>query len=123
MIAAARSVGTLVASLVGAAFATNVLASNQYIAVVLPGRMFRKAFEDQGLAPVILSRALGDSGTVTSPLIPWNCCGAYMAATLGIATISFVPFCFFNILNPIVAIVFAILGIRMLSPRAPSRNI
>jgi Na+:H+ antiporter, NhaC family len=117
LIAAARSVGALVASLVGAAFATNVLASDQYIAVVLPGRMFRKAFQDQGIAPVVLSRALGDSGTVTSPLIPWNSCGAYMAATLGITATSFVPYCFFNLLNPLVSILFAIFGIRMLTAK------
>ena len=83
VIAAARSAGALVATLVAAAFGTNVLASDQYIAVVLPGRMFRGAFEARGLAPVVLSRTLGDSAAVTSPLIPWNSCGAYMAATLG----------------------------------------
>ena len=114
LIAAARSVGALVATLVGAAFATNVLASDQYIAIVLPGRMFRGAFEARGLAPVVLSRALGDSATVTSPLIPWNSCGAYMAATLGVATTSYVPFAFFNLLNPLVTIAFAFLGFRML---------
>jgi NhaC family Na+:H+ antiporter len=114
LIAAARSVGALVATLVGAAFATNVLASDQYIAIVLPGRMFRSAFDRRGLAPVVLSRALGDSATVTSPLIPWNSCGAYMAATLGIATTSFAPFCFFNILNPLITIAFGFLGLRML---------
>ena len=114
VIAAARSVGALVTTLVGAAIATNVLASDQYIAVVLPGRLFRGAFQERGLSPVVLSRALGDSGTVTSPLIPWNSCGAYMAATLGVATTAFLPFCFFNILNPVVTIVFAFLGIRML---------
>ncbi len=121
MIAEVRSIGALVATLVGAAFATNVLASDQYIAVVLPGRMFRNAFEKRELAPVVLSRALGDSGTVTSPLIPWNSCGAYMAATLGIATTAFLPFCFFNILNPLVSIGFAVLGLRML--RTHLRNI
>ena len=114
VIAAARSVGALVATLVGAAFATNVLASDQYIAVVLPGRMFRRAFAERGLAPVVLSRALGDSLTVTSPLIPWNSCGAYMAATLGVAATSFVPFAFFNLLNPLISIAFAFLGFRML---------
>lgn len=119
VIAAARSVGRLVATLVGAAFATNVLASDQYIAVVLPGRMFRAAFAERGLAPVVLSRALGDSATVTSPLIPWNSCGAYMAATLGVATTSFLPFAFFNLLNPLVAIAFAFLGLRMLRGQKP----
>ncbi len=114
LIAAARSGGALVATLVGAAFGTNVLASDQYIAVVLPGRMFRPAFEKHGLAPVVLSRTLGDSAAVTSPLIPWNSCGAYMAATLGVATTSYLPYAFFNLLNPFVSIAFAFLGLRML---------
>ena len=114
LIAAARSAGALVATLVGAAFGTNVLASDQYIAVVLPGRMFRRAFAERGLAPVVLSRTLGDSAAVTSPLIPWNSCGAYMAATLGVATTSYVPFAFFNLINPLVSIAFAFLGLRML---------
>lgn len=114
VIAAARSTGALVAALVGAAISTNVLASDQYIAVVLPGRMFRGAFAERGLKPVVLSRALGDSGTVTSPLIPWNSCGAYMAATLGVAATAYVPFAFFNLLNPLISIAFAFLGVRML---------
>lgn len=114
LIARARSGGALVATLVGAAFGTNVLASDQYIAVVLPGRMFRPAFERRGLAPVVLSRTLGDSAAVTSPLVPWNSCGAYMAATLGVATTSYLPFAFFNLLNPVVSVAFAYLGLRML---------
>ena len=76
--------------------------------------MFRPAFEARGLAPVVLSRTLGDSAAVTSPLVPWNSCGAYMAATLGVATTSYVPFAFFNLINPLVAIAFAFLGFRML---------
>ena len=122
LIAAARSTGALVATLVGAAFATNVLASDQYIAVVLPGRMFRGAFERRGLAPVVLSRALGDSAAVTSPLIPWNSCGAYMAATLGVATTSYLPFAFFNILTPLITVAFAFLGFRMLGPKLDHRE-
>ncbi len=114
LIARARSGGALVATLVCAAFGTNVLASDQYIAVVLPGRMFRPTFEERGLAPVVLSRTLGDSAAVTSPLIPWNSCGAYMAATLGVATTAYLPFAFFNLLNPFVSIAFAFLGLRML---------
>jgi len=120
-IRAAKSLGALVATLVGAAFTTNVLASDQYIAIVLPGRMFRRAFEERGLAPVVLSRAVGDSATVTSPLIPWNSCGAYMAATLGVATIAFLPFCFFNIINPLITILFAAIGFRMLRVQKPPR--
>jgi NhaC family Na+:H+ antiporter len=114
LIARARSGGALVSTLVGAAFGTNVLASDQYIAVVLPGRMFRPAFEARGFAPVVLSRTLGDSAAVTSPLVPWNSCGAYMAATLGVATTAYVPFAFFNLINPFVSIAFAFLGLRML---------
>ena len=114
LIAAARSGGTLVATLVAAAFGTNLLASDQYIAVVLPGRMFRRAFTERGLAPVVLSRTLGDSAAVTSPLIPWNSCGAYMAATLGVATTTYAPFAFFNLINPLISIAFAFLGLRML---------
>ena len=114
LIAAARSGGDLVATLVAAAFGTNVLASDQYIAVVLPGRMFRSAFEARGLAPVVLSRTLGDSAAVTSPLIPWNSCGAYMAATLGVATTTYLPYAFFNLINPLASIAFAFLGLRML---------
>ena len=129
LIAAARSGGALVATLVGAAFGTNVLASDQYIAVVLPGRMFRPAFEKRGYAPVVLSRSLGDSAAVTSPLIPWNSCGAYMAATLGVATTAYLPYAFFNLLNPLVSITFAFLGLRMMrrvtplpSPPRPARR-
>jgi NhaC family Na+:H+ antiporter len=114
LIAAARSGGALIATLVGACFGTNVLGSDQYIAVVLPGRMFRSAFRTRGLAPVVLSRTLGDSAAVTSPLIPWNSCGAYMAATLGVATTSYLPFAFFNLINPLVSIAFGFLGLRML---------
>jgi NhaC family Na+:H+ antiporter len=76
--------------------------------------MFRPAFEARGYAPVVLSRTLGDSAAVTSPLVPWNSCGAYMAATLGVATTSYVPFAFFNLINPLVSIAFAFLGLRML---------
>jgi NhaC family Na+:H+ antiporter len=120
LVAAAKSTGALVGTVVGAAVSTNVLASDQYIAIVLPGRMMKPAFEKRGLAPVVLSRALGDSATVTSPLIPWNSCGAYMAATLGVGTIAFAPYCFFNLLNPLISVLFAVLGIRML--RAPGAD-
>ena len=124
IIKAAKSTAALVAALVAAGFGTNVLASDQYIAIVLPGRMFKKAFRERGLAPVVLSRAVGDSATVTSALIPWNSCGAYMAATLGVATVSFAPFAFFNYINPIITIVFASFGWRMLSsPQSPEADV
>ncbi|MGB8720610.1 MAG: Na+/H+ antiporter NhaC family protein [Desulfobacterales bacterium] len=114
VLAVARSTGALVSTLIGSTVATNVVTADQYIAIVLPGRMFKGAFEQRGLAPVVLSRALGDSATVTSALIPWNSCGAFMAAALGVATLSYAPFTFFNILNPLISILFAFAGIRML---------
>ena len=109
-----RSNGSVVASLIGSTVATNVVTADQYIAIVLPGRMFKGSFEKRGLAPVVMSRALGDSATVTSALIPWNSCGAYMAATLGVATLAYAPFAFFCFLSPLVSIAYAYLGIRML---------
>jgi len=110
----ATTTGRLIVALVVAAIGTNVLASDQYISIVLPGKLFQKAFRKLGLAPVVLSRAVGDSATVTSPLVPWNSCGAYMAATLGIATIDYIPYAFFNLLNPLITILFGVMGWRML---------
>jgi NhaC family Na+:H+ antiporter len=109
---AARSVGALVASLVGAVVATNIVTADQYIAIVLPARMFKNGFRDRGIAPEVLSRSVGDSGTVTGALIPWNSCGAYMAATLGIATVHYAPYAVFCWLSPLVTIAFAVFGIR-----------
>jgi len=117
----AKSNGSLVASLSGSVVATNVVTADQYIAIVLPGRMFKSAFARRGLAPVVLSRAVGDTATPTSALIPWNSCGAYMAATLGVATTAYLPFAFFNLINPFLSIAFAFLGLRMLrSATTPS---
>ena len=118
VLAAIRSNGGLVAATVGSTVATNAVTADQYIAIVLPGRMFKDAFRQRGLAPVVLSRSLGDSATVTSALIPWNSCGAFMAATLGVATVAYVPFTFFNILSPLVSVALGFLGMRML--RAPA---
>ena len=118
VLAAVKSNGGLVAATVGSTVATNVVTADQYIAIVLPGRMFKDAFRRRGLAPVVLSRSLGDSATVTSALIPWNSCGAFMAATLGVATVAYAPFTFFNILSPLISVALAFFGIRML--KAPS---
>ncbi len=101
--------------MVTTAIATNILAADQYIAIVIPGRMYRKSFRQRRLRPEVLSRAVGDSATVTSALIPWNSCGAYMAATLGVPTLAFAGFAFFNIVSPILTIVFAVMGWRMLT--------
>jgi NhaC family Na+:H+ antiporter len=114
IIAMAKSTGALVASLVAAVLATNVATADQYMAVVLPARMFKIAFARRGLAPVVLSRSVGASATPTSALVPWNSCGAYMSATLGVATLSYLPYAVFNIASPLLTIAGAYLGIRML---------
>ena len=86
--------------------ATNITTADQFIAITLPGSMFRDEYEKRGLSRLNLSRTLEDSATLTSALIPWNTCGAYMAATLGVATFSYAPFAFFNLACPVIAIVY-----------------
>jgi NhaC family Na+:H+ antiporter len=120
VLAVAKSAGALVASLVASCIATNIATADQYMAVVLPGRMFKGAFAQRGLAPVILSRSIGDTGTPTGALIPWNSCGAFMAATLGVATLSYAPYAILNIASPIITVAFAFLGIRMPRTGAPT---
>lgn len=106
----ARSTSLLIVTTLATCIGMNIIAADQYIAIVLPGRLYRLEFENRKLAPVNLSRALEDAGTITSPLIPWNTCGAYMSATLGVATFTYLPFCFFNLVNPLVAATYALLG-------------
>ncbi|MFC0691382.1 Na+/H+ antiporter NhaC [Paraburkholderia humisilvae] len=109
----AKSGGALVGSLVVATIATNIVTADQFIAVVLPARMFKNAFAARGYAPVVLSRSVGDSATTTGALIPWNSCGAYMAATLGVSTLSYAPFAVFCIASPLLTVAIAYAGIRM----------
>jgi NhaC family Na+:H+ antiporter len=113
IIARARTDGALVASLTGSAFATNVITADQFIAIVLPGRMFKTGFADRGLDPVVLSRTVGTTAIATSPLIPWNSCGAYLTATLGVATVSYAPYAIFSIAAPIIIVAIAYAGFRM----------
>ena len=113
LIAGVKSVGGLVATTVGSCLFINLTASDQYLAIVVPGRMYKNAFDAKGLAPVNLSRTLEDSGTVTSVLIPWNTCGATQSAVLGVATFVYLPFCFFNYLSPLMSIIFAAFDIKI----------
>lgn len=103
--------GSLIATTVATCVSTNILAADQFMAVALPGRMYRDAYEEYGLSRLNLSRTLEDSATLTSALIPWNTCGAYMSATLGVATLTYAPFAIFNILCPLIAIAYGITGI------------
>jgi NhaC family Na+:H+ antiporter len=113
-----RSTSALIASVVATCVGANVVTSDQYISIALPARLFRPEFLKRGLAPVLLSRVVGDSATVTSPLIPWNSCGAYMAAALGVPATGFAFYCFFNLLNPLLTILFVVLGFRVLRSTA-----
>lgn len=109
----ARTTGRLIATVVATAFGLNIVTADQYIAVVLPARLFRAEFRRRGLKAQNLSRACADAGTVTSPLIPWNSCGAYMAVTLGVPTILYWPFCFFNIASPLMSLLWGFTGLKI----------
>ncbi|PKM07756.1 MAG: Na+/H+ antiporter NhaC [Gammaproteobacteria bacterium HGW-Gammaproteobacteria-4] len=114
VLATAHSTGALITATLATSFGTNVVAADQYIAIVVPGRIYRSEYAKRGLAPVNLSRALEDTGTITSPLIPWNTCGAYMAATLGVATMDYAPYALFNLANPLIAAAMAYAGFKVL---------
>jgi NhaC family Na+:H+ antiporter len=101
-----KSAGGLITATVGTCIGTNVLAADQYLSVAIPGQMFVKSYEERNLSPLNLSRTLEDSGTLTGALIPWNTCGAYMSATLGVSTMLYAPFALFNLLCPVIAIIY-----------------
>jgi NhaC family Na+:H+ antiporter len=115
-----KRTGTLVATTIFSCIGMNIIAADQYIAIVVPGRMFKSAFEAKGLHPKNLSRVLEDSGTMTSPLIPWNSCGAFMGATLGVSPLIYLPYAFLNLLVPAISIFYGYTGITM--EKLPSEN-
>ena len=106
-----KRTGDLILATVGGGFITNVLAADQFLAITLPGRLFTPAYDDRGLNRLSLSRTLEDSATLTSVLIPWNTCGAFMAATLGVATFEYAPYALFNLICPVLAVIFGYLMI------------
>jgi len=109
----AKSTGSLVASTVATCIFLNITASDQYIAIVVPGRMFAKTYKKMNLKPELLSRTLEDAGTVTSPLVPWNTCGATQSRVLGVSTWDYLPYAFFNLISPIMSILIAYLNIKI----------
>ncbi len=113
LLSMAKTTFGLFASTVGSCLALNVTASDQYLAIVVPGKMFAQAYADRGLAPENLSRTLEDSGTVTSVLIPWNTCGAYHSGVLGVSVADYFFFAIFNWLSPIMTLLFAALNIKI----------
>lgn len=118
MIEMATTTGSLIFITALTCIGVNIMAADQYIAIVLPGRMYRLEFKKRNLAAKNLSRVLEDTGTVTSVLIPWNTCGAYMSGTLGIATFAYAPYCFFNIISPIISVLYGFYNIKI-SPIIP----
>lgn len=119
IISLVNSTGALIASTVGTCVFFNITASDQYLAIVVPGRMYADIYQRKGLAPENLSRTLEDSGTVTSVLIPWNTCGAYHSSVLGVSTLTYAPYCFFNIISPFMTMLFGFIGykIRKIKPQ------
>jgi NhaC family Na+:H+ antiporter len=109
----AKTTFGLFASTVASCLALNVTASDQYLAIVIPGKMFAKAYKDKGLAPENLSRTLEDSGTVTSVLIPWNTCGAYHSGVLGVSVADYFVYAIFNWLSPFMTLLFAAFQIKI----------
>lgn len=113
LLSVADTVFGLFASTVISCLGLNAIASDQYLALVIPGKMFKKAYEDKGLAPENLSRTLEDSGTVTSVLIPWNTCGAYQSSVLGVDVGEYLLFAIFNWLSPFMTLLFAAFNIKI----------
>ena len=113
MITAAKSTGRLFVTVFACGFGLNVVAGDQYIALVLPSRIFRAEFARRGLAPTNLSRLAADSGTVTSPLVPWNSCGAFMGATLGVSTLLYLPYAVFCYASPALSVLYGITGFKI----------
>ena len=109
----AHTIFGLFASTVASCLVLNVTASDQYLAIVVPGKMFSKAFKEKGLAPENLSRTLEDSGTVTSVLVPWNTCGAYQSGVLGVGVEEYFVYAVFNWLSPIMTLIFAGFNIKI----------
>lgn len=108
-----KSDGMTIAAVMLTSIGFNIVAGDQYIAIVLPARMFMVTFRQRGLHPETLATAVENSGTVTSPLIPWNSCGAYMSATLGVSTFVYFPYCFFNFINPLLGLTYGFVGFNV----------
>ena len=113
MLSFVHSTGSLIATTIATCIGANIITSDQYISLVLPGRMYKLEYENRNLDMKNLSRTLEDAGTITSPLVPWNTCGAYMAGTLGVATFAYLPYCFFNLINPIIALIYGFLNFKI----------
>ena len=105
-----KSTGSLISTTVTTSIATNIIGCDQYLGIIIPARMYAEEFKKRGLKMKNLSRTVEDAGTMTSPLIPWNTCGAFMFATLGVSAFAYAPFAFLCLLSPIFAIIYGFTG-------------
>ena len=103
----------LIQSTAGSCLFFNITTCDQYLAIVIPGRMFKEIYEEHKLHSTNLSRTIEDTGTVTSVLVPWNSCAAYHAEILAINPLAYLPYCFFNIISPFMTLLFAYFNIRI----------
>lgn len=117
-----RSRTTLVGSTVGTCIISNITLSDQYMSIIIPGKMFADIYKKEGYAPELLSRSLQDSATVTSVLIPWNSCAAMQSSVLGIPTLTYLPYCFFNIISPIMTVLVTAIGYKITRWGKPVRG-
>ena len=108
-----RSRGSLVLTTILSCIGMNTITADQYLSIIITGRMYKNAYEGRNLHPKNLSRALEDSATLTSPLIPWNACGAYMGGVLGVGAWVYLPYAFFNLLSPVVSVIYGYTGFTM----------
>ncbi len=110
----AKGAGDMVSRTIVTCIGTNLITADQYMAIVMPGRMYKEEFKKRGLHQLNLSRSLEDGGTLTSPLIPWNTCGAYMHSVLLVNPFDYIFYAFFNLINPVLAVIYAYVGIKIL---------
>ncbi|MFC3121666.1 Na+/H+ antiporter NhaC [Agaribacter flavus] len=119
----ARSAGDMVSRTILTCIGTNIVTADQYISIVMPGRMYKEEYQKRDLHQLNLSRSLEDGGTITSPLIPWNTCGAYMHGVLQVNPLDYIYYAFFNLINPILAVIYAYFGIKILRLTPPKIEI
>lgn len=113
MVKVIKNTVTLVGSTMGTCIIFNIILSDQYMSILIPGKMFSSIYKEKGYEPELLSRSLQDSATVTSVLVPWNTCGVVQASVLGIPTLTYLPYCVFNILSPFVSLAVAAIGYKI----------
>lgn len=122
MTALIKNTATLVGTTMGSCILCNVILSDQYMSILIPGKMFSNIYKEKGYQPELLSRSIQDSATVTSVLIPWNTCGVVQASVLGVPTLVYLPYCFFNIISPIVSLAVAVIGYKITRWGKPVRG-